>query len=123
MLELGNWEDFVTAEDAQQRRAERENNAMVAGDRAVIRSFDDDIVHIAKHNNFRLMAEYEERLATNPEIDEIFEAHINEHLHNLQMKNQTETMQTEEYASGINNPQLPSQLKGDETAFGDAQVK
>lgn len=123
MLELGNWEDFVTAEDAQQRRAERENNAMVAGDRAVIRSFDDDIVHIAKHNNFRLMAEYEERLTANPEIDEIFEAHISEHLHNLQMKNQADATQEGVDESGINHAQLPSQLKENETAFGDVQVK
>ena len=118
MLELGNWEDFVTAEDAQQRKAERENNAMVAGEQPKIRAFDDDIVHIAKHNNFRLMAEYEERLSANPEIDELFEAHINEHLHNLQMKNNSDTSQAPaediEGSSGIVNKQLASK----DTAFG-----
>lgn len=86
MLELGNWEDFVDADDAQQMRAERENNGMVAGSVASIREFDDDIIHISKHNNFRLYAEYEEALEKNPEIDEIFEAHVNEHLANLQRK-------------------------------------
>ena len=86
MLELGNWEDFVDADDAQQMRAERENNGMVAGSPAHIREFDDDIIHISKHNNFRLYAEYEEAFEKNPEIDEIFEAHVNEHLANLQQK-------------------------------------
>ena len=86
MLELGNWEDFVEADDAQQRKADRENNLMVIGKTAEIRPFDDDVIHISKHNNFRLMAEYEEALQEHPEIDEIFREHVDKHLHNLQIK-------------------------------------
>lgn len=86
MLELGNWEDFIDADDEQQRRAGRENNSMIVGEPAKIRSFDDDIIHISIHNNFRLKAEYEEALLKNPEIDQIFEQHVNEHLASLQMK-------------------------------------
>lgn len=89
LLELGNWEDFIDADDAQQRRADRENNAMLTGQEALIREFDDDVIHIAKHNNFRLMAEYEEALMEHPEIDEIFAAHVADHLHNLQVKSST----------------------------------
>lgn len=90
LLELGNWEDFVDADDAQMRKADRENNAMVIGKPAIIRPFDDDIIHISKHNNFRLFAEYEEALERNPEIDQIFENHVNEHLSNLQVKTMNE---------------------------------
>jgi len=86
MLELGNWEDFVDADDAQKMRAERENNAMAAGDPARIREFDDDIIHISSHNNFRLSAEYEKAIQKDPAIDDAFEAHVNEHLANLQRK-------------------------------------
>lgn len=86
MLELGNWEDFVDADDAQQRKAERENNAMIAGDIATIREFDDDILHISKHNNFRLYAEYEEATQKNPDIDALFERHVDEHIEALRSK-------------------------------------
>lgn len=111
MLELGNWEDFISADDAQQRKAERENNAMIAGEKAKIRSFDDDVIHIAKHNNFRLMAEYEERLETNPEIDQLFEEHINQHIHNLQMKNQSDMAQaTEVDEGGIRASDMPLEV-------------
>lgn len=89
MLELGNWEDFVEADDAQQRKADRENGRMILGKDVEIRSFDDDVIHISKHNNFRLMAEYEEALIEHPEIDAIFEAHVEKHLHNLQVKSAT----------------------------------
>lgn len=89
MLELGNWEDFVDADDAQQRRADRENNAMLIGKKPQIREFDDDVIHISKHNNFRLRAEYEEALQEHPEIDELFRAHVEDHLHNLQVKSST----------------------------------
>lgn len=89
MLEMGNWEDFIEADDAQQRRADRENNAMITGQPATIREFDDDVIHISKHNNFRLMAEYEEALLEHPELDEIFTEHVNKHLHNLQIKSST----------------------------------
>lgn len=89
LLEFGNWEDFIEADDAQQRRADRENNIMLIGNRPQIRSFDDDVIHISKHNNFRLRAEYEEALQEHPEIDELFEQHVNDHLYNLQIKSST----------------------------------
>jgi len=109
MLELGNWEDFVDAEDAQQRRADRENNSMVIGKNAEIREFDDDVIHISKHNNFRLFAEYEEALEKNPGIDAIFEAHVNEHLQSLQSKASAEQQMNQQNqiqnTAPIENPQ------------------
>lgn len=110
MLELGNWEDFVDAEDAQQRRADRENNSMVIGKKPEIREFDDDVIHISKHNNFRLFAEYEEALEKNPEVDEIFEAHVNEHLQNLQSKASAEQQMNQQNqiqnTEPVENPQV-----------------
>ena len=43
LLELGNWEDFVDADNAQQRRADRENNMMIIGKEPLIREFDGTI--------------------------------------------------------------------------------
>lgn len=95
MLELGDWENFVEADDEQKKRAQRENNAMVTGQPATLREFDDDMIHISMHNNFRLKAEYEDALTKNPEIDAIFEAHVQEHLQSLQVKSQADAMQAE----------------------------
>lgn len=90
MLELGDWESFTEADNDQQRKAMRENNAMIIGEERSIREFDDDVIHISIHNNFRLKAEYEEALQKNPELDELFEAHVNAHLENLQAKTDAE---------------------------------
>jgi len=109
MLELGNWEDFVDTDDAQQRKADRENNSMVTGKPAQIRDFDDDVIHIAKHNNFRLYAEYEEALEKNPDLDAIFEAHVNEHLESLRVKSSAEQqMNNAALGQSTEVPQLPS---------------
>lgn len=89
MLEMGNWEDFVDADDAQQRRAERENNLMAIGNTANIREFDDDVIHISRHHKFMTMPEYEEACLERPEIDAMFLEHIDKHLHNLSIKSST----------------------------------
>ena len=90
MLELGDWENFVEADDRQKQRAQRENNAMVTGEPSRLLDFDDDIVHISVHNNFRLSAEYEDAIKRDPSIDELFSKHVDEHLQSLQMKQQAE---------------------------------
>lgn len=97
MLELGDWENFVEADDDQKRRAQRENNAMITGEPAMLKDYDDDIIHISVHNNFRLKAEYEDALTKNPRLDEIFEAHVNEHLKSLQIKSESEQQQEAPY--------------------------
>lgn len=90
MLELGDWENFIEADDDQKRRAQRENNAMVTGETPRLLEFDDDMIHISAHNNFRLKAEYDEALGKNPNLDQIFEAHVNEHLEALRTKQAAE---------------------------------
>lgn len=92
MLELGDWESFVEADDDQKRKAQRENNAMITGEPATVAEFDDDIIHISVHNNFRLKAEYEDYVRKSPELDALFEQHVNEHLTALQRKSETEQM-------------------------------
>ena len=86
ILEFGNWEILVEEDDKHLARARRENQSILAGEEGVIRSFDEDIIHIAEHNNVRLTAEYEERLKEDPDVDARFERHIDEHMRNLQSK-------------------------------------
>lgn len=113
MLELGDWESFTESDDDQQRKASRENNAMVVSEPANIREFDDDAMHISIHNNFRLKAEYEEALTKNPEIDQLFEEHVNAHLQAMQTKAAAEQkiqmeQQMQLQQQGIQNPEMPT---------------
>jgi len=102
MLELGDWENFIDAEDDQKKRAQRENNAMVTGEMAELYDFDDDMMHISVHNNFRLKPEFEEARRRNPQLNAMFEEHVNKHLEALQSKSQTEQQIQEQQ-----NIQLP----------------
>ena len=65
---------------------------MITGEPATIAEYDDDIIHISVHNNFRLKAEYEDYVRKTPELDAIFEAHVNEHIAALQRKTEAEQM-------------------------------
>ena len=69
---------------------------MITGEPAVIAEYDDDIIHISVHNNFRLKAEYEDYVRKTPELDAIFEAHVNEHIAALQRKSQAEQMMNQD---------------------------
>ncbi len=84
MLEMGNWEQADNSTNLQQQRALRENRAMQEGAMADVKSFDDHIIHIEVHNSFRLTAEFEEIVAEMPEIEQVYEEHINVHLQALQ---------------------------------------
>jgi len=80
MIEMGNWE---TADDDDQlhvAKAERENRQMAQGGAPQAVNYDDHVLHISRHNKFRLTTDYEQMLAQNPAIDQIFQAHVNMHL-------------------------------------------
>lgn len=89
MLELGDWESFIEEDNLHMQKADRENQNLIKGQPAMIREFDDDMIHISKHNNFRLQSEYEDLITQNPQIDMLFEEHVGQHLQNLQLKNAT----------------------------------
>ncbi len=112
MLELGDWENFVEADDDQKKRASRENNAMVTGEPARLLEFDDHIIHISMHNNFRLKAEYEDALVTSPEIDELFNQHVNEHLAKLQQLSEAERQMGGGLAAGQLEPSVFNEGQG-----------
>jgi len=116
MLELGDWENFVEADNDQKKRAERENNAMVTGEDARMLEFDDHVIHISSHNNFRLKAEYDEALSENPEIDERITAHVDEHLRALQ-----QLTSTEQQMGGLQPEQLTPSTFGGETGGPNGQ--
>jgi len=80
MIEMGDWE---TADDEYQlhsAKAERENRILKNGQQANLLEYDDHLVHINRHNKFRLTVDYEELRIQNPQIEDVFNEHVNQHL-------------------------------------------
>jgi hypothetical protein len=109
ILDLGDWESFTDSENNHQARAIRENGAMAVGNEAHIKDYDDDVIHIACHNDFRLKAEYDDAVAGDPRIEELFDAHVNEHLASLQEKTQAEQMNAGLQAESADLPSFGAQ--------------
>lgn len=84
LLEFGDWENYDDTEQLHIDRAERENQAMVRGESKMPAEYDDHMLHIARHNRCRLTVEYEEDVAQNPAVADIFGQHILFHLMMLQ---------------------------------------
>ena len=86
MLEMGNWESFDTETELQINKARRENRMMTNGNMAEVVSYDDDVTHLECHNQHRLTTDYEEMVANNPQVGQIFEQHVEMHIQQLQAK-------------------------------------
>ena len=88
MIELGNWESFTDSDNStlQVERAQRENRRLQQGEDVNVMDFDDDILHINRHNAFRLSSEYDEMLDREPQKALLFDSHVAEHLASLQAK-------------------------------------
>jgi hypothetical protein len=80
IIEMGNWETADDDDELHISKAERENRKMQDGIAAVPVDYDDHVLHINRHNKFRLTTDYEELLAQNPLIDQMFQAHIEMHM-------------------------------------------
>ena len=86
MLEMGNWDAGDDETQLHLQKAERENRAMAEGGQAMIVPYDDDLLHIARHNKYRLTTDYEELLTANPLLDMLFSQHVQMHMENAQNK-------------------------------------
>ena len=84
MIDMGNWEALNDADELHISKAERENLAMKQGQMTLPAQYDDHMLHTYYHNNFRLSVEYEQLVAMNPIIGEMFEDHIQIHMIGLQ---------------------------------------
>lgn len=88
MIELGNWEDGDDDTELHIQKAERENRALTQNNLVQPTVYDDHFIHVQRHNNFRLTVDYEEMLAQNPQIDMIFQQHVDMHLNLMRMGQQ-----------------------------------
>ena len=83
MIELGNWETADHFDQLQIARAERENLVLEEGQLAQATSYDDHVIHINRHTKYRLTVEYEAKVAENPQMGALFDAHVAQHLQQL----------------------------------------
>lgn len=105
LLELGNWEDFDDEDNSNLhlQKAHRENRLMLNGEYMEPAEFDDELLHISRHNAFRLTAEYEELKNTNPEIAALIDQHVEAHIASLQMKAATQAPAVQEEEGVVND--------------------
>jgi len=80
MIELGSWEIADSTEQLHIARAERENIALAQGQMAQVVPYDDHVLHLSCHNKYRITAEYEELARQYPQLEQMFQAHTDQHL-------------------------------------------
>ena len=80
IIEFGEWESADDEEQLHLGKAERENRMLEKGRFAQPVSFDDHVIHISRHNKYRLTTDYEELIAQTPMIDKLFAAHVEMHM-------------------------------------------
>ena len=84
MIEMGEWESADDEDQLHMSRAERENMAMEQGQMPPVVSYDDHVIHIKRHNNYRLTTDFEQLRAQNPALEYGFDMHVNMHLMYIQ---------------------------------------
>lgn len=81
MLQFGNWEQGTNTTDLHISRAQRENNRLRTKSMIpVIRWSDDHLLHIAEHTKETLSADYEDQMMDNPQIDQVMQMHVQQHV-------------------------------------------
>ncbi len=83
MIDLGTWEAADDTEQMHMARADRENLMLEEGHPQMVKPYDDQLLHIARHNKHRLTLEYEALMEQYPQIDQVFQEHVDQHLQYL----------------------------------------
>jgi len=80
MIELGHWETMDDDNEIHINKAERENRDIVQGMFPMPVNYDDHVIHIERHNKFRLTVDYEMMKAQNPMLEILFQQHVQVHM-------------------------------------------
>lgn len=80
IIDLGNWEIGNDTDKLHMSKADRENQVFTGGNWDDIDTFDDHVIHIQRHNRFRLTSDYEKMVSQDPNINVIFEYHVMQHI-------------------------------------------
>ena len=95
------WEDYDDEDNLHIQKAQRENIKLASGLFTEPVDYDDELIHIAKHNAYRLTQEFEDLIEQSPEIAQLFEQHIAMHLASIQNK------------AAINQPPVEGEMQND----------
>lgn len=84
LIDLGNWEMGNDTDKLHLSKVDRENQILISGQWKDIDNYDDHLIHIKRHNRFRLTTNYEKMVAENPQINVAFEYHVMQHVQFIQ---------------------------------------
>lgn len=84
LIDLGNWEMGNDTDKLHLSKVDRENQILISGQWKDIDNYDDHLIHIKRHNRFRLTTNYEKIVAGNPQINVAFEYHVMQHVQFIQ---------------------------------------
>lgn len=85
MLEFGDPNEIWEEDDGHAQKAMRENKKLIQGIPVPVDTFDNDLVHMARHDRFRVSTEYEQ---LSPQIRFVFDDHCNQHLEKQKLLSQ-----------------------------------
>lgn len=80
LIDLGHWEYGNDIDKLHMQKADRENINLSNGTWENIDTYDDHLIHIAQHNKFRLTSDYERMIVENPNINQMIEYHVMQHI-------------------------------------------
>lgn len=96
MLQFFDWEGLDDEDQLHFTKAERENRIMIQGGFPAPVLYDSHVLHIRKHNEYRLTTEYEALARENPGIDNIITQHVYAHAMFLAQNQMVESEPTEQ---------------------------
>lgn len=91
LLEMGDVEGVYDDINRDIRQAQRENENMEDGELVHAHDYDNHLIHGQEHDARRKGEEYEELAAKNPQIAELYAAHVQEHKNLIQLAMQPPT--------------------------------
>lgn len=80
IIDLGHWEIGNDTNKLHMQKADRENINITNGTWENIDTYDDHLIHIAQHNKYRLTSDYEKLITDNPQINQMIEYHVMQHI-------------------------------------------
>lgn len=80
MLQFLDWEGVDDDDQLHSAKAERENRQLASGNQLMPVHYDYHLLHIKRHNEFRLSTEYEALIMQMPQIEQLFDVHVMTHM-------------------------------------------
>ena len=79
LLEFGQTQDVFSEQALDEAQAETENREMVTGAMPMAKRYQDHQLHVKIHNRRRKAPEYIDMIQQQPEIDQLYEQHLQQH--------------------------------------------